>query len=73
MTNTQIHNIVSHMMLCGALALPRSLLEMKHFRNFRGGPVVKNLPCNAGDVGLIPGLGTKIQHAAGQLSLCPTT
>ena len=24
---------------------------------FLGGPVVKNLPCNAGDTGLIPGLG----------------
>ena len=37
--------------------------------NFPGGPVVKNLPCNAGDVGSIPGQGTKIPHAAGQLSL----
>ena len=26
-------------------------------RGFLGGPVVKNLPCNAGDTGLIPGLG----------------
>ena len=25
--------------------------------NFPGGPVVKNLPCNAGDTGLIPGPG----------------
>ena len=32
-----------------------------------GGPVVKNLP-NAGDVGSIPGPGTKIPHAVGQLS-----
>ena len=24
---------------------------------FPGGPVVKNLPCNAGDTGSIPGLG----------------
>ena len=24
---------------------------------FLGGPVVKNLPANAGDMGLIPGLG----------------
>ena len=28
-----------------------------------GGPVIKNLPCNAGDVGSIPGRGTKIPHA----------
>ena len=34
------------------------------FRNFPGGPVVKNLPYNAGDKGLIPGWGTKIPHAA---------
>ena len=34
-----------------------------------GGPVVKNLPSNAGDEGSIPDLGTKISHAAGQLSL----
>ena len=29
-----------------------------------GGPVVKNLPCNAGDMGSIPGQGTKIPPAA---------
>ena len=38
-------------------------------RDFPGGPVVKNPPSNAGDVGLIPGWETKIPHAAGQLSL----
>ena len=31
--------------------------------------MLKNPPSNAGDVGLIPGRGTKIPHAAGQLSL----
>ena len=36
-------------------------------RDFPGGPVVKNPPSNAGDAGLIPGQGTKIPHAAGQL------
>ena len=30
--------------------------------------MVKNLPSNAGDAGSIPGQGTKIPHAAGQLS-----
>ena len=29
--------------------------------------MVKNLPSNARDVSLIPGLGIKIPHAAGQL------
>ena len=33
-------------------------------RDFPGGPVVKNLLCNAGDIGLIPGQGTKIPHAS---------
>ena len=30
--------------------------------------MVKNPRCNVGDVGLIPGRGTKIPHAMGQLS-----
>ena len=33
-------------------------------------PVVKNPPSNAGDMGLIPGQGTKTPHALGQLSPC---
>ena len=33
----------------------------------------KNLPTIAGDTGLIPGQGTKIPHAKGQLSLYATT
>ena len=36
--------------------------------DFPDGPVVKNLPSNAGDAGLIPGWGTKISHAEGQLT-----
>ena len=35
--------------------------------------MVKNLPCNAGDMGSILGLGTKIPHAAEQLSLLVVT
>ena len=31
--------------------------------------MVKNLPCNAGDMGSIPGRGTQIPHVMGQLSL----
>ena len=42
------------------------------FRDFPGGSVVKNLPCNAGEVGLIPGWGTKIPHATEQLRPCAT-
>ena len=39
-------------------------------RDFPGGPLVKNLPSNTRDVGSIPGVGTKLPHAVGQLSLC---
>ena len=35
---------------------------------FPGSPVVKNLPSNAEDLGLIPGQGNKILHAMEQLS-----
>ena len=38
------------------------------FKDFSGGPAVKNLPCNGGDAGLIPGQGTKIPHIVEQLS-----
>ena len=41
---------------------------MEEWRELPGGPVVKNLPSNAGDVGSIPDQGTKIPHALGQLS-----
>ena len=44
----------------------------KHSWDVSGGAVVKNLPANAGDTGLIPGPG-KIPHAAEQLSPCATT
>ena len=36
-------------------------------RDFPGGPVVKNPPCNARDMGLIPGQGAEIPHASEQL------
>ena len=38
----------------------------EYLRDFLGGQVVKNLPSNAGDMGLIPDWGTKIPHAVGQ-------
>ena len=37
-------------------------------RDFPGGLVVKKLPSNAGDMGLIPDWRTEFPHAAGQLS-----
>ena len=42
-------------------------------KDFFGVQWSKNQPCNAGDVGSIPGWGTKIPHAAEQLSLHSTT
>ena len=33
-------------------------------RDFPGRPVIRNLPSNAGDLGSIPGQGTKIPHAS---------
>ena len=48
------------------------ILNVKCFntmsRDFPSGAVVKNPPCHTRDVGSIPGRGTKIPHAAGQLS-----
>ena len=47
-----------------ALDLP-ILDQVVYFRNFPGGPVDKNLPSNAGTMGSIPSLVTKIPHAPG--------
>ena len=47
--------------------------KKREYRDFPGGPVVKNQPSNAGDAGSIPGRGTKSLHAVGQLSLWATT
>ena len=32
-------------------------VKMQNYRGFPGGAVVENLPANAGDMGLSPGLG----------------
>jgi len=42
-------------------------------RDSPGDPVVKDLPANAGDMGLILGPGTKISHTTRQLSPHTTT
>ena len=40
----------------------------KMVQDFPGGPGVENSSASAGDTGLIPGLGTKIAHAQGQIN-----
>ena len=47
--------------------------EIQKTEDFSGGPVVKNPPFNAGDLGSIPGQGTKIPNAVRQLSPHVTT
>ena len=50
-------------------------MSLRNFclEDFPSGPVIENPPPNAGDTGLIPGQGTKIPHAMGQLSLSTAT
>ena len=42
------------------------LKNLDFFLDFPGGPVAKSPPANPGDMGLIPGPGTKIPHATMQ-------
>ena len=51
--------------------LDKEMKLLTGVRDFPGGPVFKNLPCNAWDLGSIPGQKTKIPHAAGQLTRMP--
>ena len=55
-----------------SLALQKAPGKYGH-RDFPGGAVVKNVPSSAGNMGSIPGWGTKITQAEGQLSLRATT
>ena len=56
------------------LKLPRAPLPLNiSVWDFPGGVVVGNLPSSAGDMGSTPGWGTKIPHAAGQVSPRATT
>jgi len=48
------------------------ILKEMGIPDFTGGPVVKNLPCNAGDTDFIPGPG-RVPHAMEQLALFVTT
>ena len=51
-----------------------SAIKKKTLRDSPGGSVVENLPYNEGNMGSIPGWGTKIPHAWKQLlSPCPKT
>ena len=51
----------------GNLSVPRFIISNVRKGDFAGGPVVKNLPSNAGDVGSIPAQETEIPHVSGQL------
>ena len=46
----------------------RNTILKRKDRNFPGGPVVKNLPCNTVNMGSIPDWGTEIPHAMKRLS-----
>ena len=49
------------------------MIQIYLSKDFPGSPAIKILPCNAGDVGSTPGLGTKIPHVEEQLSPCAAT
>ena len=58
------------------ISSPRNRMGNKRYnrtKGFPGGPVVKNLPSSAEDVGSIPGQGTKIPPAVGQPNPGATT
>ena len=56
-----------------SLKLPKCSSKREGLEDFPHGPVVKNPLSDTGDVGSIPGWGTKIPHAMGQISPRATT
>ena len=59
-------------LLTAHLAASKNFSLKQKGQDFPGGPVVKNLPANAG-MASIPGPGTKIPRAAGEPSPCTIT
>ena len=47
----------------------RTLILKFHLRDFAGGSAVESPPCNVGDLGSIPGQGSRILHESEQLGL----
>ena len=72
---TYIGDLEAHVspLLAGTFLSTSITTEERRMEDFPGGPVVKNLHANAGAAALIPGQGTKIPGAVGQLSPCVTT
>ena len=70
---------IQHYSRCSSQGSQARKRKKKHLdqkgrsRDFPGSPVVKDLPSNAGDLGSIPGLGTRIPHTTGQPSSRATT
>ena len=60
--------------LCNfSLSLKLIQVKKEKDRGSPGGSVIKNQPSRAGEMGSIPGPGTKIPHAVGQLNPSTTT
>ena len=55
--------------MCSDQIISKNFSGNKETQDFPGGPVLKNLPWNAGITGSIPRQGTKIPHVSGKLSL----
>ena len=58
---------------CISVFSSQSQIRRNKSKDFLCSPGVKNLSCNAGDASFIPGQGTKIPHAVGQLGLSVAT
>ena len=74
MTNTTSYYYITEVLFT---AIFFNLLCLGIRKNYKGdfpdGPVVKNLPCNTGDMGLILCQGTKIPYTPGLLNPQTTT
>ena len=65
--------LINYLVNPSFLVALETVLRRRESWDYPGGPVIKNSPCNAGDVGSTLDQGTKIPHAVEQLNSSATT
>ena len=71
-TGSDVWSHVKHTVKRRGIRQQDDSINNSNNKDFPGGPMVKNLPASAGNMGSVPGPGIRIPSAMGQLNPCAT-